>query len=462
VSSKDIENFQDTTPPVRRDWTNGSLLGNLWSLSWPMLMNNAINALGPTIDFIWVGKLGSSAIAGVGVSGLAVMVVNALISGLFIGTSALIARQVGAKNEAAANRVAQQAFVIGLIFSCFMALIGIIFSESILMILGVGEAVVSEGAAYLRIQLVGIITMTALTVAQSIMQASGDSRTPLKISIGYRLVQVVLCPALIFGWWIFPRLEVSGAALSNVITQGLGGMVAIWLLMSGRTRLLLTFSNFRLDPGIIWRAVKIGIPASITFMERAFAELILIRFISPFGTMAVAAQSLAQRIDQFIQNLSGGIGNAAGVLAGQNLGAGKPERSERTGWLAVGLATGVSLICSIIVWFWIEPILRLFTGDAGLLDLSATFLKIQIASYMVWGLVVVMNLVLNGVGDTVIPMITNLLTMFGIQLGLAYYLPKVTDLGVNAIRWAVVAGIMGRAIIYPTYFAMGKWKHKKV
>jgi len=176
----------------------------------------------------------------------------------------------------------------------------------------------------------------------------------------------------------------------------------------------------------------------------------------------VAAQSLAQRIDQFIQNLSGGIGNAAGVLAGHNLGAGKPERSERTGWLAVGLATGVSLACSIIVWFWIEPILRIFTGDASLVDLSATFLKIQIVCYMVWGLVVVMNLVLNGVGDTLIPMVTNLLTMFGVQLGLAYYLPRVTDLGVNAIRWAVVAGIMGRAIIYPTYFALGKWKRKKV
>jgi Na+-driven multidrug efflux pump len=190
--------------------------------------------------------------------------------------------------------------------------------------------------------------------------------------------------------------------------------------------------------------------------------LILIRFISPFGTVAVAAQSLAQRIDQFIQNLSGGIGNASGVLAGQNLGAGKSERSERTGWLAVGLATGVSLLCSVIVWFWIEPILRIFTSEADLVALSATFLKIQIVSYMVWGLVVVMNLTLNGVGDTWIPMVTNLVTMFGIQLGLAWYLPQVTDMGVNAIRWAVVAGIMGRAIIYPTYFALGRWKRKKV
>lgn len=427
-----------------------------------MLINYTTTALGPTIDMIWVGRLGAASIAGVGVSGLAVLVVNALVSGFFIGTAAMIARFIGARDEVTANRVAQQAFVIGLAFSLFIALIGILFSRQILILLGVDTSVVADGAAYLRIQLVGIFTMTALQISQSTMQASGDSRTPLKIALGFRLLQVVLCPALVFGWGFIPRLEVSGAALSNVITQGVGGAIAVWILMSGRTRLVLTFKNFRFDPGLTWRAVKIGIPASVTFMERAFAELLLIRIISPFGTIAVAAHSLALRIDQFIQNLSGGIGGAAGVLGGQNLGAGKPERSEKTGWLAVGLATGVSLLCSLIVWFWIESILRIFTGDAALIAVSATFLKIQIVSYLVWGLVVVMNLMLNGVGDTWIPMATNLVTMFGVQLGLAYFLSNSTDLGVNGVRWAIVAGILVRAIIYPTYFSTGRWKRKKV
>ena len=446
-----------------RDWTKGSLLGNLWALSWPMLITYTVTALGPTIDMIWIGRLGSASIAGVGLSGIVIMVVNSLVSGLFTGTTALIARFIGAKDEYNANRVAQQAFVIGLAFSFLMALAGIFLARPILALMGVEASVIDDGAAYMRIQLVGIVTMSALQIAQSIMQASGDARTPMNISIGFRLVQVVLCPALVFGWWWFPKLGVSGASLSNVIAQGFGGTIALWFLFSGRTRLKVSLKHFRLDRLLIWRTVRIGIPASITFMERSFADFVLMLFISPFGTIAVAAQSLAQRIDQFIQNTAGGLGTAAGVLAGQNLGAGKPERASRTGWLASGLATGVAIIFSLIIWLWIKDILRIFTSDPALIQTTATFLRIQIVSYLVWGLVVALSMVLNGVGDTMIPMLTNLVTMWGVQMSLAYFLPRlVPGLDVYGVRWAIVAGIGVRAIIYPIYFKSGRWKRKKV
>ena len=446
---------------IQRNWTEGSIARNLWSLSWPMLINNTLNALGPTVDMIWVGTLGASAIAGVGVSGLAVMVVNSLISGLFTGTIALVARHIGARDEQGANLAAQQAFIIGLVFSALMALIGIFLAAPFLRALGVDASVVDEGATYLRIQLIGIVTMTVLQAAQSIMQASGDAVQPMIISVGYRLLQVVLCPALIFGWGFFPRLEVSGAALSNVITQGLGGIFALYILFTGRTRITVTLKNFRFDGKIVWRTVSIGIPAAFSFMQRNIAELVLMWFITPFGTLAVAAQSVSQRVDQFLQNLSGGLGSAAGVLAGQNLGAGRPERAERTGWLAVLLATVVSLICALVIWLWIVPILRIFTHDADVLSMAATFLRIMIISYLVWGLVVSLSLVLNGVGDTLVQMLTNLATMVFVQLTLAYFLSRYTSLGVYGIRWAVVIGVVMRAVIYTAYFKTGRWKRKR-
>jgi putative MATE family efflux protein len=445
-----------------RDLTKGSTIRNLWVLSWPMLINNTLNALGPTIDMIWVGKLGASAIAGVGISGLAVMVINSLITGLFTGTIALVAWHIGAKDEQGANRAAQQAFIIGLVFSIFIALIGIFLSVPFLRSLGVDPAVVDEGALYLRIQLIGIVTMTILQAAQSIIQASGDAVQPLMISVGYRLLQVVLCPALVFGWGFLPRLEVSGASLSNVITQGLGSALALFILFSGRTRITLTLRNFQFDGKMIWRTVKIGIPASFSFMQRSIAELILMWFITPFGTLAVAAQSVSQRVDQFLQNLSGGLGNAAGILAAQNMGAGRPDRAARTGWLAVILATAVSFVCIIIIWFWINPILSIFTQDVEVLDIAANFLRISIVSYVVWGLVVSLSLVLNGVGDTMVQMLTNLLTMVFVQLLLAYFLSRYTDLGVYGIRWAVVIGIVIRAAIYTVYFKMGRWKNRRI
>ena len=445
----------------RRDWTEGSIISNLWSLSWPILINNTLNALGPTIDMIWIGTLGASAIAGVGVAGLAVMVVNSLISGLFTGTIALVARHIGARDDQGANHAAQQAFVIGLVFSALMALVGIFLAAPFLRSLGVDASVVNEGATYLRIQLIGIVTMTMLQAAQSIMQASGDAVQPMIISAGYRLLQIVLCPALIFGWGFFPRLEVSGASLSNVITQALGGTVALYILFTGRTRIKVTFKNFRFDGKIIWKTVKIGIPASFSFMQRNIAELILMWFITPFGTLAVAAQSVSQRVDQFLQNISGGLGSAAGILAGQSLGAGRPDRAERTGWLAVILATGISFICALVIWLWIVPILHIFTRDPDVVHMAAGFLRIMIVSYLVWGLVVSLSLVLNGVGDTLVQMLTNLATMVLVQLTLAYILPHYTSLGVYGIRWAVVIGIVLRAVIYTAYFRTGRWKRKR-
>jgi putative MATE family efflux protein len=446
----------------RRDWTQGSILGNLWSLSWPMLISSIINTLGPTIDMIWVGKLGSAAIAAVGVSGLAIQVVNSLVFGLFTGTMAMIARFIGAKDEQSANRVAQQAYVVAGTFSLIMAIIGIFLAEDILTWLGVEPNVIAEGASYMRIQLVGIVTMSVLQVSQNIMQASGDTRTPLKISLSYRALQIFLCPALVFGWWFFPHLEVRGAAFSNVIAQGLGGAFALWYLLSGRGRIKLTFKGFHIDRNLLWRTVRIGIPSSVTSMERNFAALILVWFISPFGTLAVAAHSLSQRIDQFVQMVGSGLGNPAGVLAGQNMGAGHPERAEKTGWIASFLTSGVATFLCIIIWFWIDKILLIFTSDPALIQITSTFLKIQIVSYLVWGVVITLTQVLNGMGDTLIPMITNMVTVWLVQMPLAYFLPKFGGLDAYGVRWAIVAGIMGRAVIYPLYFKSGRWKHRRV
>jgi Na+-driven multidrug efflux pump len=197
-------------------------------------------------------------------------------------------------------------------------------------------------------------------------------------------------------------------------------------------------------------------------MERNIAELILMWFITPFGTIALAAQSVAQRVDQVIQNISGGMGSAAGILAGQSMGASRPDRAAKTGWLAVLIATAISLVCSLVIWFWIVPILHIFTKDTGVIDMAAIFLRIMIASYIVWGLVVSLSLVLNGVGDTMVQMITNLVTMMFIQLIMAYVLSRYTDLGVYGIRWAVVIGILARAVIYTGYFKSGRWKRKKL
>jgi putative MATE family efflux protein len=445
-----------------KDWTQGSLVKNLLGMSWPVMISTTINIMGPTTDMIWVGKLGSNSIAGVGVSGLAVQVANALVTGIFTGTSAMVARFIGARDEASANRVAQQAFVLSAAFSLVVAIIGIFMSSQILSLMGVSPDVIDAGVSYMRIQFIGIFTMSSLQVAQRIMQATGDTMTPMKIGIAYRFTQMALCPAMIFGWSVFPQMGVQGAALSNVIAQGLGGGFACWILFSGRHRIKVTMNNFRFDANLVWRQVKIGIPSMITMAERSFAGLIMVGFMIPYGTTAVAAHSLAQRVDGFMQVLPSAFSTPSGVLAAQNLGAKRPDRAARTVWIATGLAAAAGLVFSILIWFFAEPIVRIFNSGPDLVATTALYIRIQVSAYVMWGLVFTMTESLNAIGDTIVTMLTNLITAWGIQMSLAYFLPHVGGLGVLGVRWALAGAIIGRGIILPLYFRMGRWKNKKV
>jgi putative MATE family efflux protein len=435
---------------------------NLLSLSWPMVVTNTLMMLGPTIDMIWVGRLGSASIAGVGVAGMAVMLLNSMMMGLAQGMRAVVARFVGAGNNPGASHAAQQAFAICATFSIIMAVIGIFLAEPILILLGLEADVVSEGAAYMRILFVGSVAMSFRMLIESIMQASGDTVSPMKITIGYRMFHVILCPFLIFGWWIFPALGVSGAALTNVISQSLGTVIGFWFLFSGRTRLRLTLKNFSLDFSMIWRIVRIGFPALVSGVQRNASQLILMWFMVPFGTLAVASHTLNQRIEMILFMPAMAFGMASGVLTGQNLGAEKPERAEKSAWLAVVLVEGLMIVASVAILIGAENIVRIFNNEPGLVDTAASFLRIAVTGYIVLGFVAVLMNALSGAGDTLPPMVVGLATVCLITLPLAYLLPRFTTLGLYGVRWAMVADLLIPAIFFTIYFRMGKWKYKYV
>jgi putative MATE family efflux protein len=445
-----------------RDWTKGSITRNLLSLSWPMIVSYSLNMIGPTIDMIWVGRLGAADIAAVGVAGIAVMLVQAALMGLFMGLRAMVARFIGAGDEGSANGVAQQALVVGAVSSIILAIIGIFFAEGILALVGLAPEVIDLGAAYLRIQFIGMVAMSFRMMTDGTMQASGDTMTPMKIAFAFRVLHVALSPFLIFGWWIFPRLGVSGAALTNVISQSLGTGLGFWILMTGRSRLRLSFKRFRIDPGMIWRMIRVGLPASVMSMQMNLGQFILMSVIAPFGTLAVAAHTLNQRIEMFLFMPAWGLGIAAGVLVGQNLGAKQPARAQKSGWLAAGMVEGFILLCSAAILIWAEAFVHIFSSDPGVVSIGATFLRIATAGYIVMGLAAVLSQCISGSGDTIPPMLVSIATMWLIQLPLAYFLSRFTNLGVYGVRWAIVAGTLVGAGVYIIYFRSGRWKRKVV
>jgi Na+-driven multidrug efflux pump len=176
----------------------------------------------------------------------------------------------------------------------------------------------------------------------------------------------------------------------------------------------------------------------------------------------VAAHTVNQRIEMILFMPAFAIGMAAGVLAGQNLGAEKPDRAEKGAWLAVILVESFMIICSIVILVAAENIVGLFNNEPELISTAATFLRIAVTGYAVLGFAAVLMNSLMGAGDTMPPMVVGLVTVCLITLPLAYFLPRITDLGVLGVRWAMVADLLIPAIFFTIYFRIGRWKTKYV
>jgi putative MATE family efflux protein len=446
-----------------KDWTQGSIIRNLWSLSWPMVITNSIMMLGPTIDMIWVGKLGSASVAGVGVSGMAVMMVGGAMMGLAMGMRAVIARYIGSGDNRGAVHAARQGFTISASFATVMALIGIFLAERILLLFGLEPEVVSEGAAYMRILFIGMIAMSFRTIAEGIMQASGDTISPMKVTIGFRIFHIALCPFLVFGWWIFPKMGVSGAAVTNVASQSIGTAICLWFLFSGRTRLKLDLKDYRIDLPMIWRIVRIGFPAMMSGLQRNLSQFFVMYLVAPFGTAAVASHTINQRVEMIMMMPAMAFGMTGGVLMGQNLGAGKPDRAEKSTWFAIGMVEVWVVIASLILLIWAENIVSIFNSEPAVVETASMFLRIAAAGYFVLGFQAVTMNSLAGAGDNIPSMITNIFAIWFVSMPLAFFLPKwIPELGVYGVRWGMVAGVVIPAIVLTIYFRTGRWKKRKV
>ena len=197
-------------------------------------------------------------------------------------------------------------------------------------------------------------------------------------------------------------------------------------------------------------------------IQRNLGQFLLIRLIVSYGTVAMAAHTLGRRVDRFIFMPAGGVGMAAGVLAGQNLGAKHPDRAEKSGWLGAAMTEAFMVVFSVAILLWAEPVVRIFNSEPELVEVASRFLRIAAIGYFIMGLPSVLMQCISGVGDTVPPMIWSIVTLWLVLLPLAFFLPKVTDIGVYAIRWAQVAEIAVMAVGFTVYFWMGKWKRKKV
>jgi putative MATE family efflux protein len=445
-----------------RDFTIGPLNRAILLLAVPMVLEMAMESLFGVVDGFFVSRLGQDAVATVGFTESLLALVFGTAIGLSLSTTAMVARRTGEKDAEGAAVAAVQSIALGIGVSLVVGAIGLYFAPSLLGLMGASRSIIATGSRYTALMIGSSGVIFLLFLINAIFRGAGDPALAMRALWVANAINIVLDPCLINGWGPFPRLGVLGAAVATTTGRGIGVMYQIWMLGAGKSRVVIGRRQLRIDVEILWRLLKVSINGIIQFLIATASWLGMVRIISLFGSASVAGYTVAIRLFVFVILPSWGLSNAAAALVGQNLGAGKPERSEaavyRSGifnMIYLGLVSIVFLTCA-------DGLAGFFTNEPEFHNVAVECLHILAIGNIsyAWGMVFVQAF--NGAGDTKTPTMVNLVCYWMFQIPLAYFLAVVWNWGPKGVFTAIPSAETALAISSFFLFRRGAWKKKAI
>lgn len=449
--------------PVRQPLiTGGSLTRGMLALAGPMFVSAVLQNAQSLIDLFWVGRLGSDAVAALAVSGTALMMLFPAVMGMSTGTVALVSRCVGGGQTDEAQRVAGQSLLAAVAAGVVSGALGWWVSDPLCRLLGATGAVAELAAGYLKVSFLGCFTVFLLFIGNGILQAAGNAMVPMCAMLLANLLNLVLDPVLIFGLFGLPALGVNGAALATVLAQAAAAVFTLRRLHAGTEILRLTRRHWRLELPLLWRIVRIGVPSSGQMLSRSLMALALMRIVAGYGVAAMAGYGIGSRFHAFMLMPSFALGNAAATMVGQNLGAKRPDRAWRASWLALAVDLAILAVCAALLIGFAPQLIRLFDDNPQVVAVGTDFLRIVSAFYLFAAMSVVLGRALQGAGDTLTPMVTTILGLWGVQIPLALLLPRWIHPATDGIWYATAAALTANGLLVLACFTAGRWTRRVV
>ena len=447
---------------TEQDFTTGKLGRAIFLLSVPMALEMMMESVFAIVDIFFVSKLGSEAIATVGITESMVTIVYALAVGLSTATSSLVSRRIGEKNQEGASAAAVQAILAGILISVAIAIPGIIFSKSLLRLMGASEIIVNEMWGFTAIMIGSNTVIMLLFIINAIFRSAGDAAISMRVLWMANLINIVLDPVLIFGFGSIPALGIQGAAIATATGRGLAVLYQIYLLVAGRRRVVIRARHLRLEPQVMMTLLKLSLGGIGQHIIATSSWIGLVRIISVFGSTVVAGYTIALRIMVFALLPSWGLSNAASTLVGQNLGAGQPGRAERsvwvTGWVNMIFLGLVGLLLIVFSEFFV----RLFINDPAVITAGSNCLRIISVGFIAYGFGMVLVNALNGAGDTFTPTVINVFCYWLLEIPLAWFLALHSGLNETGVFISIVIAETIMTLTAFWLFRKGNWKLKKV
>jgi putative MATE family efflux protein len=455
-------------PPPKtfdRAIVEGSLPKAVWMLAWPTMLQNVVGGLQGIVDQAMVGHyVGVAGNAAIGVSLQIFILVIVFVASVFTGMGVLVARFAGAGDHDKVNRAVYQAFLTAVFMAVgVLAPVGYIFAPWFLTMINAAPEVQVEALPYIRTMFVFSIGMLIFFMMGGALRSAGDARTPLRLGLMMTALNIVLNIVLIRGLGPIPAYGTLGAAMGTAIASGLTAVAFLVLLFSGR--LVIRFSrtmSFAPDWALIKELFRFGLPTGFQGIVMNLAGVFLLRFIGSLNHSAAAQAAYTvgyTELFALITWTSVGLMGATAAVAGQNLGAGRPDRSAQAAKVAAGIGLVVASLVGLSFLLFPRALLGIFALDEGV----GYELGRQLLAYLaVSGLFVTVALVytggLQGTGDTRSPLYISIVSQFVIPLGLCTYFSMTRGLLPADIWLAIVLGHMARAALSALRFRQGKWR----
>lgn len=450
------------------DVTRGNLKKSVILLAAPVVARMFLQMLVGLADLAMVGRISPQAIGAVGLGNQLMFFAVGGVTAFTIGTTALVARKVGAKDRAGAEVYARQSVVLTLTGGAVLGVAGYLAAEPIirLMVAGMDQPdleLIGLGTTYLQIISLSLPFFFLLMNLNAILQGAGDMKTPLYIMAATNVINVVGDYLLIFGIGIFPELGVAGAAWATAMSRNIGMVAALLFLFSGRGPIRLRLSDsFRLEWQRVKEILNIGIPSAMEQLVRSSGQMVFTMLVAGLGAIPLAANQIIMKCMSMSFMPGFGFGLAATTLVGQNLGAGQPERADQSGYEASKMAA-VFMTCVGVLFFVASyPLAGLFTTDLAVQQAAGANLRLLAISQPALALVMVLAGALRGAGDTKWVMYITMAGTWGSRVVIGWFLGIYLGLGLSGVWTAMVLDNLIRAALMTTRYRSGRWKHLKV
>ncbi len=446
----------------KQDFTRLPIGRAILLLAVPIVLEMSMQALFAVVDVFFVGHLGKEPVAILGLTDSILALIYAMAMGLSMATSAMVARRVGEDDDEGAAVAAAQAIRLGLMISIPLGILGVIYSRQALLAMGASPALAAEGRVFtaMMVGCNGVVILLFLTNA--IFRGAGDAALAMRALWIANGVNIVLDPILIFGLGPVPALGLEGAALATILGRVSGVLYQLRQLSKGRSRVKIERRHLRLHKEVATRLSRVSGVGMLQYVVGTASFLALIRLLSTFGEAALAGYTVAVRLILFFLLPAWGMAAAASTLVGQNLGAGNPDRAERSVWRTAQCNMAFLGMVAVVLLFFAEPVAQLFTPELAVAKVAASCLRTVSYSYLFWGFGVVMVLAFNGSGDTTTPAWINFFIYWVVQIPLAYSLAHTAGQGPQGVFSAIAICQALLALLGAAIFRRGRWKKQKI